>query len=669
MKDLKSYLLVVLTLALFAVLPATAQIISFTGNVEDDFASTNPNVLIIGDPGNTEPPAQPEINADGVQSGWDIKDIRLCYDPDNDVMYVGVNSFGIVGDVDGNGDPNEATNPYEYLDMSLLGGWETVAVYFDLDMQPDPFDNNDSWDLIAGVGFDFSLLDWKVCAWNHDTEFDPSLNFGTPLPDHTGTRGPSPQVVSGINNPDFEFSITNWSLLPTTLGLPDLNLNVFRVGGYMGSPYDGAIPEDTIFYQHDPVSEPDSLEKISGDGQSGEPNSTLPEPFVVRVVDQNGNPIEGIQVTFSIIAGGGSLDVVDTTTDADGLAESTLTLGPNPGINTVEVTAADINTVVTFEAIAEVELNQPPVAVDDSVTTHMGTSVDFNILANDTDPDGNSLTVTNFSSPTHGTLICNEDGQCQYTPDPGFVGADSFEYEISDGSLHATAIVTIYVTNSPPVAADDFVTTYMGTSVDFNLLTNDTDPDGDSLTVTYLSSPTNGVLIYNENGQCTYTPDAGFVGTDSFKYEISDGSFYVTATVTINVNVSEVDVAVDIKPQSCPNSLNVKRKGVLPVAVLGTEDFDVSSVDVGSVLLAGVAPLRFDYEDVATPFDGELCDCHEDGPDGILDLILHFDTQEIVEAIGPVKDGDELELILTCIIDGIQMEGSDCIRVIKKGKD
>ncbi|MFX0203723.1 MAG: hypothetical protein ACFFCW_47095 [Candidatus Hodarchaeota archaeon] len=129
-------------------------------------------------------------------------------------------------------------------------------------------------------------------------------------------------------------------------------------------------------------------------------------------------------------------------------------------------------------------------------------------------------------------------------------------------------------------------------------------------------------------------------------------------------------VGIDIKPMSCPNPLNVKSNGVLPVAILGTEDFDVSDVDVSSVSLAGIAPIRFDYEDVATPFDGELCDCHELGPDGYLDLILKFDTQEIVDALGSVLDGDELELILTgeCV-DGIQIEGSDCIRIIKKSQD
>jgi hypothetical protein len=137
------------------------------------------------------------------------------------------------------------------------------------------------------------------------------------------------------------------------------------------------------------------------------------------------------------------------------------------------------------------------------------------------------------------------------------------------------------------------------------------------------------------------------------------------------VHLLEVrEVAIDIKPTSCPNPLNVKSKGVLPVALLGKEDLNVSIVDVGSIQLEGVAPVRFDYEDVATPFDGELCDCHEAGPDGILDLVLYFDTQEVVGAIGPVVDGEELELPLTGVLyDGSRVEGSDCIRIIKKGQD
>jgi len=130
------------------------------------------------------------------------------------------------------------------------------------------------------------------------------------------------------------------------------------------------------------------------------------------------------------------------------------------------------------------------------------------------------------------------------------------------------------------------------------------------------------------------------------------------------------EVAVDIKPGSCPNPLNVTKKGVLPVAVLGSEDFDVCTVDPASVRLEGVAPIRSAYEDVATPFEGELCDCHELGPDGYLDLTLKFDAREIAGALGQVNDGDLLPLTLTGKEDagGVPLVGTDCVLVIDNRK-
>ncbi len=100
-------------------------------------------------------------------------------------------------------------------------------------------------------------------------------------------------------------------------------------------------------------------------------------------------------------------------------------------------------------------------------------------------------------------------------------------------------------------------------------------------------------------------------------------------------------VPVGIKPQSCPNPFNTKSKGVLPVAILGTGDFDVTQVDPVSVRLQGVSPLRWDTEDVATPFEPftgkeDAYDCNEYGPDGYADLTLKFDSQEIVVVLGDV---------------------------------
>jgi hypothetical protein len=113
-----------------------------------------------------------------------------------------------------------------------------------------------------------------------------------------------------------------------------------------------------------------------------------------------------------------------------------------------------------------------------------------------------------------------------------------------------------------------------------------------------------------------------------------------------------IEIPLDIKPTSCPNPLNTNSKGVLPVAILGTEDFDVTQIDPASVRLEGVAPLRWASEDVATPFEpytgkGDcLADCTTDGPDGFLDLTLKFETQAVVAALGGVNDGD-------CIVIGL----------------
>jgi hypothetical protein len=77
-----------------------------------------------------------------------------------------------------------------------------------------------------------------------------------------------------------------------------------------------------------------------------------------------------------------------------------------------------------------------------------------------------------------------------------------------------------------------------------------------------------------------------------------------------------------------------------------------------------------DYEDVATPFEGELCDCHELGPDGYLDLVLHFDRQEVLAELGEVNDEDLLALTAeVTMVDGPTLETADCVRILKKGKN
>ena len=136
--------------------------------------------------------------------------------------------------------------------------------------------------------------------------------------------------------------------------------------------------------------------------------------------------------------------------------------------------------------------------------------------------------------------------------------------------------------------------------------------------------------------------------------------------------VSEITVSVDIKPTTCPNLVNVKSRGILPVAILGTDHFDVTRVDVATVALTGVAPRGSAWEDVATPRD-ENEDCIPAGPDGRVDLLLRFDTQEVIAALGEVEDGEEQVLELTGRLleeyGRTRIVGADGVLILKKGKE
>jgi hypothetical protein len=125
-----------------------------------------------------------------------------------------------------------------------------------------------------------------------------------------------------------------------------------------------------------------------------------------------------------------------------------------------------------------------------------------------------------------------------------------------------------------------------------------------------------------------------------------------------------IEVAVDIKPGSCPNSLNTSARGKLPVAILGTMDFDVSQIDVSSLQLECVSPVATRFEDVSMPFNGHGCGCNTAGPDGQMDLTLKFRAQDIAAVLG---EDAEQELTLTGnLLDGTPIEGQDCVRVVPR---
>ena len=140
---------------------------------------------------------------------------------------------------------------------------------------------------------------------------------------------------------------------------------------------------------------------------------------------------------------------------------------------------------------------------------------------------------------------------------------------------------------------------------------------------------------------------------------------------------------LDIKPGSCPNSFNRTSHGVLPVALVGTGSFDPMDVDLSTVELSradgvggSVAPNEGPlgphsvFEEVATPFDGELCDCHELEGDGVTDLSMKFRTDDVVAALllNDLPAGDLVELVVDgTLLDGTPFSASDCIRLVPPG--
>ncbi|MDV7040500.1 cadherin-like domain-containing protein, partial [Dickeya solani] len=156
-------------------------------------------------------------------------------------------------------------------------------------------------------------------------------------------------------------------------------------------------------------------------------------------------------------------------------------------------------------------VNDAPVAGSDSATTAEDTPVTVDVLANDSDVDGNPLIVT-AATAGNGSVVINPDGTLTYTPNTNFNGTDTVTYTVSDGQggvATGTLTITVTAVNDAPVAANDSATTAEDTPVTVDVLANDSDVDGNPLTVTAATAG-NGTVVINADGTLTYTPNANF---------------------------------------------------------------------------------------------------------------------------------------------------------------
>jgi gliding motility-associated-like protein len=199
-------------------------------------------------------------------------------------------------------------------------------------------------------------------------------------------------------------------------------------------------------------------------------------------------------------------------------------------------------------------VNDAPVAVNDAVTVNEDTDATGNVLTNDTDVEGDALTASLITAPVHGTVVLNSDGSFTYTPNKDYNGLDRLKYRVCDNGTPSmcdtgTVIFTVTAVNDAPVAVNDAVTINEDTDATGNVLTNDTDPEGDALTASLITAPVHGTVVLNSDGSFTYTPNKDYNGLDSLKYRVCDNgtpSMCDTGTVIFTVTaVNDAPVAVD----------------------------------------------------------------------------------------------------------------------------
>src|SRR5688572_27445946 len=277
-------------------------------------------------------------------------------------------------------------------------------------------------------------------------------------------------------------------------------------------------------------------------------------------VNDSATTVEDVSVTIAALANDSDPDNYTLTITTVSPTNGTAVISGTPyaslfrsnffGIATIGYSISDGNGE-TASALITVTVtsgnNDAPVALDDVATTVEDVPVTIPALANDSDPDNDTLTITTVS-PTNGTALI-VGTNVVFTPATNFFGIATIGYTISDGNGEtASALITVTVTsgnNDAPVALDDVATPHDALTITIPALANDSDPDNDTLTITTVS-PTNGTAVI-VGTNVVFTPATNFFGIATIGYSISDGnggtaSALITVTVTSGNNDAPVAV-------------------------------------------------------------------------------------------------------------------------------
>ncbi|TOQ42815.1 RTX toxin, partial [Vibrio parahaemolyticus] len=183
-------------------------------------------------------------------------------------------------------------------------------------------------------------------------------------------------------------------------------------------------------------------------------------------------------------------------------------------------------------------INDAPNAENDVITTEEDTAVTIDVLVNDSDVEGDALSIQSASVPSEQGSVDIVDGKLVFTPAENFNGEATITYIVTDGDLTDEAKVTVTVTpvNDSPVAVDDTTSIQEDTAVTIDVLTNDTDVDGDKLSIESASVPKEQGTVEVVDGKLVFTPAENFNGDAEITYTVTDGELTDEAKVTVTVN-------------------------------------------------------------------------------------------------------------------------------------
>ncbi len=234
-----------------------------------------------------------------------------------------------------------------------------------------------------------------------------------------------------------------------------------------------------------------------------------------------------------------------------------------------------VNSNLADVTITVIKANTPPSAADDTYETIVDQILNVlepGVLINDTDAENDPLQAVLESPASFGDVVLNADGSFTYQPQTGFSGTDSFQYIANDGSSNSnTATVTIAVaaTNEPPIAAGDAYSVNEDEILNIGapgVLTNDNDPEGQTLVALLVDSPSNGRIVLSSDGAFQYTPQPDFHGLDSFSYTANDGQ--------LDSNLAIVTLTVDPMndtPQAVDDSASTEGDTPIDIPVLAND--------------------------------------------------------------------------------------------------